>query len=224
VLDKKLNEFAARRTPPEHYRTDAKLGRFFCSALLDVASSEAGVRATVQRCRDVRVFMGRKHYAFLSYHWEDAEKVEEFVNKSLCFGIFASNSTNFFTGVQYENHPNGYLRDKELLDWYIPLVRKLFRAGWEPVRDCTVDNEDVCCERFGAGEVVYYTLYNDSRKKAACTMEVDLPPLGFASDDAVFDEIARNTPLARPKVNAVTFELQPKRAYVVRIAGRGNGG
>ena len=220
AIDTKLNEFTAQGTPPEHYRAGTKLGRFFCSALLDVASSEAGVRANVERCQDVRVFMGKKHYAFLNYSWDDAAQVEEFVNKSLCYGIFASTSTNFFSGVQYENRPNGYLRDKKLLDWYVPLVRTLSRAGWEPVRYATVEPSDVSCERFGSGGVVYYTLYNDSKSKVACTLRVDLKSLGFDEKAAVLGEIGRGTPLARPTGDSAALELEPKRTCVIRIAKR----
>ena len=99
ALDKTLKEYIERSAPAEHYRPGARVGRFFCAALLDVASSEAGVRATIQRCQDVRAFMGRKQYAFLNYSWEDGAKVEELVNRSLCYGIFASTSTNFFTEI-----------------------------------------------------------------------------------------------------------------------------
>jgi hypothetical protein len=218
VVDRRLQEFRARTAPPEHYRAGTKLGRFFCAALLDVASSEAGVRAVVERCQDVRVFMGKKHYAFLNYSWDDAAKVEEFVNKSLCYGIFASSTTVFVTGVHYEDHPNGYLRDKTLLDWYVPLVRRLSRAGWEPVRYAAVDCKDASCERFGNGEVVYYTLYNDATNAAACTLELDLKSLGFDEKTAVVREIARGTPLARPKPNTVTLPLEPKRTCVIQIA------
>jgi hypothetical protein len=222
ALDKKLNEFAAEGAPAEHYRPGAKLGRFFCAALLDAASSEAGVRANVERCKDVRVFMGKKHYAFLNYSWEDGSQVEEFVNKSLCYGIFASTSTNFFTGVQYENHPQGYPRDKPLLDWYVPLVRRLSRAGWEPVRYAAVDDKDICCERFGSGDTVYFTLYNDGTTKRACTLEVELRSLGLAEGTATFAEIARQAPLTRPKANSVALELEPKRTYVIELAKRGS--
>ena len=218
VLNQRLNEYSAADVPPEHYRVGTRLGRFFCSALLDVASSEAGVQADVERCQDVRVFMGKKQYAFLNYAWQDGAKVEEFVNKSLCYGIFASTSTNFFSGVHYEDHPNGYLRDKKLLDWYVPLVRRLSRAGWEPVRYARVDHEDVCCERFGSGNPMYYTLYNDSTAKAGCTLEIDLKSLGMTA--ASLDEIARHAPLSRPKPGTATLELAPQRTYVIQVSPR----
>lgn len=216
TVDTQLQEFTQTGAPPEHYRPGTKLGRFFCAALLDVASSEAGVAANLERCQDVRTLMGKKHYAFLNYTWNDAAKVQEFVNKSLCYGIFASTTTVFTTGVHYEDHRDGYLRDKKLLDWYVPLVRKLSRAGWEPVRYATVEGSDVCSERFGAGDTVYFTLYNDGNAKTAGTLRIDLPALGFSASSPI-REIGRNTPLASPEPGVVRLELEPKRAYVVEV-------
>jgi hypothetical protein len=216
MTSKTMNEFIAQSAPPEHYRAGTKLGRFFCASLLDVASCEFGVRATVEQCQDIRVLMGRKQFAFLNYHWEERDKVEEFINKSLCHGIFASNSSNFFTDVEYENHPNGYLRDKKLLDWFVPLVRQLSRAGWEPVRRATVNNKAVSCERFGRGDTVYFTLYNDSAAKVSCALDVDLKALGFGENAAVA-EIARQSTLTRPEPGRVVLDVEPKRTCIIRI-------
>lgn len=218
TLDRQLHEFTQTAAPPEHYRAGTKLGRFFCSALLDVASSEAGVQANVERCQDVRVFMGRKPYAFLNYHWEDAALVEEFVNKSLCFGIFASTSTNFFSGVQYEDHPQGYLRDKQLLDWYVPLVRRLSQAGWEPVRRARIGGDGVWGERFGRGATVYFTLYNDLKTRTTGTLDVDLQGLGFAPASAALAEIARNAAVAYVGPGRVRLDMEPKRTYVIQVS------
>ena len=219
VKNQNMNEFIAESAPPEHYRAGTKLGRFFCASLLDLASCEFGVKASVEQCQDIRVLLGRKQFAFLNYHWDDAAKVEEFVNKSLCYGIFASTSANFFSGVEYENHPQGYLRDKPLLDWFVPLARQLSRAGWEPVRYAAVNNKAVSCERFGSGDVVYFTLYNDADGKADCTLDVDLKALGFAGD-AAFTEIARQSSLTRAQPGSVNLNLEPKRTYVVQVARR----
>ncbi len=217
VRNRTMKEFIAESAPPEPYRVGAKLGRFFCAALLDAASCEFGVRATVEQCQDIRVLMGRKHFAFLNYHWEDRDQVEEFVNKSLGHGIFASNSSNFFTDTKYEDHPNGYLRDQRLLEWYVPLVRQVSRAGWEPVRHATVNSKAIACERFGRGDTVYFTLYNDSTAKAACALDVDLRALGFA-DNAAFAEIARQSALRRPKPGSVVLDVEPKRTCIIQIS------
>ena len=217
AVDSTLNEYVQQSTPAEHYRPGAKLGRFFCASLLDVASSEAGVKATTERCQDVRTFMGQKQYAFLSYHWEDVGKVEEFVNRSLCYAIFASNSTNFFTGVQYEDHPDGYLRDKALLDWYVPLVRKLSRAGWEPVTYAAISGKKVLLERFGSGDRVYFTVFSEHTAAQDCTLTVDLDALGFAPEGYGFSEIGRQTPLVVREGRQVTLSVAPLKCCIVAL-------
>jgi len=213
-----FNEFHATAAPAEHYRAGTRLGRFFKSALLDVATSEFGVKATVEHCMDVRAFMGKKPYAFLNYHWEDAALVDEFVNKCLAFGIYPSTSTNFFTDVEYETNPKGYLRDKPLLDWAIPHARQLARAGWEPVRDADLRaDKSISCERFGRGDVIYFTLYNDSTTPQPCELAVDLKALGFTPEEAAITEIGRATPVT-PKSGLISLTLQPKKTYIIKVA------
>lgn len=217
-LDAQLAEYTSAITAPEHHRPGAKLGRFFCAALLDVASSEAGVHATLDRCQDVRVHLGRKQYALLNYRWDDGGRVADFINVSLCFGLFASNTTNFFTGVRYEDHPNGYLRDKPLLDWYVPLVRTLSRAGWEPVRHATISDGAVAGERFGSGEMVYYTLYNNSTVRRNCTLAIDLAALGYDEANVRYAEIARRSELGAPRNGTIALSLEPKKTYVIQLS------
>lgn len=212
-----FNEFHAIAAPPEHYRAGTKLGRFFDSALFDAASSEFGVKATSEQCRDVRVLMGRKPYAFLNYHWDDQDKINVFVNRCLTFGIFASTSTNFFSGVIYETNPKGYLRDKPLLDWYVPLVRQITKAGWEPVRYAQIAGDSIVSERFGSGQTVYYTLFNDSDSARAATLSIDLAALGFKADKVAITEIAQKTPLTAANHGVVKLKLPPKTCYIIQV-------
>lgn len=210
-------EFYKAKVPAEHYRIGSKVSRFFCSALLDVASSEFGVGSTVEMHQDVRVMLGRKPYAFLNYHWEDGAAVAAFVNRSLGHGIFASSCTNWHTGEQYESSPNGYGRDRELLAWYGPLVRLLSAAGWEPVRHARIEGEDITCERFGRGDVVYFSLYNDAAEARRIGLYVDLEGLGFGGRPASFAEIARGSELYHERDGTLRLVLEPKQAYIVAV-------
>ncbi len=218
TVDPQFTEYTAANAAPEHYRPGAKLGRFFCAALLDAASSEAGVHATVERCEDVRVHLGPKLYAFLNYRWEDAGRVEDFINLSLCFGLFASNTKNFFTGVRYEDHPDGYLRDKKLLDWYVPLARTLSRAGWEPVSYATALIR-VVVEREIDGLAGAEPLARNSRSaRKPCTLTLDLVALGFSDGGVAVTEIGRRTAVTLRDGGVVSLDLEPKKAYVIQVS------
>ena len=177
------------------------------------------MNATISRCQDVRVFMGRKHYAFLNYHWEDPAKVSEYFNKALAYAIFATCSRNFMTGVEYENHPNGYLRDKELIDWFVPLARLLSRAGWEPVRHATIAGGTVVCERFGASGTVYFAVFNDQKTNQACTLQLDLARLGFRPDAVQVTEVARQARIEQAG-NRVRLTVPSKKTLILKVTAR----
>lgn len=217
-LDDQYTEYTSVTAAPEHYRPGVKLGRFFLGALLDVASSEAGVRATVERCRDVRTIMGPKPYAFLNYHWDDRAKVEEYFNKSLAYGIYATMTKDFFTGIEYDDHPQGYPRDKALIAWAIALMRRLNQAGWEPVTHARVEGgDDLVCERFGRGQEIYLTLYNDAATVREATVNIDAAALGFAGGKFAVREIARESKVTRTDSGAWRLPLQPKSTYVLAL-------
>ncbi len=152
---------------PEHYLAkdkDAKIkvGRFFVSALLDGSTSEAGTRATTERVQDVRIMMGRKLGNLTNVDWQDSpEKVEQFYNRALAYGIFASNEMKYGgngeyvegvnEGIPYLNSKDGYYRYKDLSDWFLAQVTLLNKAGWHPETNATVTaggNDNVHLERF----------------------------------------------------------------------------
>jgi hypothetical protein len=217
VMGNAIYAYNSSTSHPEHYRKGTKLGRFFCAALLDIGGSESGVHPSVDRCEDVRGFMGKKPYAYLNYYWEDENQVETFVNKSLCYGIFAGN-TKSLTGDSYYDNPYGYTRDKRLYDWYLPLVRKLTQAGWEPRRYATVSDHNIKYERFGSGDETYFTLYNDSAKKIECILNFNTELLGFTTNKIKAEEIARNASLKFVKNGSISFTLESQRTYVIKIS------
>jgi hypothetical protein len=202
----------------EHYRDKTKVGGFFMASMLDVASSEAGIKADNERCKDVRVFMAKKAYALINYHWDDAGKVNEFVNRSLCYGIFATNKDNPFTKTKYIGHPDGYERDKELIDWFIPLARKLHAAGWEPVTHCKiVEGKKVSLERFGSGAEVFFTLFSENPEVQTCKIQVDFKKMGFKREKININEIAQSI---KPIVQAgnIELKLEPLKTYIIGVS------
>jgi len=205
---------ATYRKHPEHYRGEAYLDRFFMASLLDIAGGETGINATTELCRQIRTTMGKKPYAFLNYHWENAAVVEAFLNRCLCYAIFGSNTRNPFTGDDYLENPQGYQRDKQLLDWYIPKAQLLSRAGWEPITHASVTGEDVYMERFGDGDRVYFSVFNDGKESRDCTLTVDFEALGFSPGQCSLTEIARETALKAGATGPVSFSAEPLKCYI----------
>ncbi len=227
--------YAYRAAAPEHYlikdkTTRPKLGRFFISSLLDGATCEAGTRATTERAQDVRIMLGRKYYAFINYDWEDQAKVEQFFNRSLAYGIFASNTLNYgkggeyvegkYEGIPYADNPNGSLRDKALLDWFLPKAVLLHKAGWQPVTFAEVSGgRDVYLERFGSGNDIYFTVFNDSDQKTDATIKFDLAALGI--DGTKFEEITRDAKVDAASADQARLALEPHKTYILHLSKTG---
>ena len=59
-------------------------------------------------------------------------------------------SANSFSGRYWET-PVLYERDRPLFKRYIPLIRRLNTAGWQPITYATSSDASVYVERYGSG-------------------------------------------------------------------------
>ncbi len=157
-------------------------GRFFLAALCDVAGAESSTPDQA-RWEFYKTAMGRKPYLILKYHWEKPDNVQEVFNQALCYGVFVTNSNGL--GKVYWTDPNGYARDKSLYEWYVPLVRKLSKAGWQPVTYASSPTKDVRFERYGGKGDIYFTVYNNAATEQECVLKIEAKPLGLTNDTKV---------------------------------------
>jgi hypothetical protein len=120
-----------------------------------------------------RAQSGRKLVTFLQEleniaNWTNA-RTQKYFARCCAFGIMPS----FYLGgydpnsTQYFEDPNYYERDRNIFKTYIPVIRKLSQAGWEPVREATVNDSEVFLERFGAE---YITVFNPSANSKNVTV------------------------------------------------------
>lgn len=163
------------------YADVTSTGRFFQAALVDAAGAESSSPGR-ERWEFYRAAMGYKPYLVLKYGWTKAEEVRDMFNQAVCYDVFVTNSNNF--NLDYWSNEDGYYRDKGLYAWYVPLVRTLSKAGWEPVTYATSPTAGVWFERYGKGENVYFTLYN-SGPEQECALEIETGPLGVGKDPKI---------------------------------------
>ena len=110
-----------------------------------------------------------------------------------------------------------------MLTWFTKHARTLNAAGWQPVTHAHVDQKDVACERYGRGDVVYFSLVNLGDDPSDTTLTVDMAALGMAPGDGAsssFSEIARDTTI-RASTNGdtgkVRLRLNPNEAHIVKL-------
>ena len=86
--------------------------------------------------------------------------------------------------VRFGIHPGGYGRGdrfekggelRRIYKRYVPVIRDLAQAGWEPVTWATTDTSNVRIERFGTeGQpLLYFTVDNANDRETTCDIRVD---------------------------------------------------
>ncbi|KPK58692.1 MAG: hypothetical protein AMK73_09065, partial [Planctomycetes bacterium SM23_32] len=211
VIHKSFSQFEFTRWIAEEVHAMAKLtfangvpSRFtFLCPWLDVMGCEmdwldrdGGWRPPADEVLSLkRTMCYRKPYLVLmNTRFDDLtpDLVEKYFQRCLFYGIWPSMFSHNASDDPYWQNPAWYNRDRHLFKRYIPLVRLVAEAGWEPVTHALTEGEAVYVERFGPteGGVVYLTLLNDAGERRETAVAVDGGALGLPPDVAARDLIA----------------------------------
>ncbi|OGV68510.1 MAG: hypothetical protein A3K19_31530 [Lentisphaerae bacterium RIFOXYB12_FULL_65_16] len=212
----------------------------FTAHWLDVCGNE--IHWTHQRA-DLGFFDYRRtlayHRPYLPLDNEDFEafkcaKVEEYFQKCLFWGFFpsmfspgASSFGNFWQTPEYHN------RERPLFRTYVPLIRRLSEAGWEPVTFARASAPDILVERFGANDMLHITCNNPGAKDATFDLTVEADKLNLPADAEIAADLVsgRNIPVTKdgtalrfsftlPSENTAAFWITSPKALARYYVGR----
>jgi len=170
-----------------------------------------------------RTLSAAKPYLLLmntDYAKFSAPLVEKYFQRSLFYGIFPSMFSADAATHPYWETPVLYERDRPLFRKYIPIIRRLSAAGWEPVTQAKSSSAGVYVERYGRR---LFTLLNDTRQSAAATLTIDLAALGLGagpSPEAVDLLTGAKLPVSSSSVNGkltLTVSLQADEALALEL-------
>lgn len=119
-----------------------------------------------------RTLAGQKPYLLLmntDYERFAPEFVERYFQRSLFYGMFPSMFSHNASENPYWQNPKWYNRDRPLFRKYLPLIKRIAEAGWQPVTRAVCDNPSIQIERFGPGKdgATFFTLMNDTAQVQA---------------------------------------------------------
>ena len=154
--------------------------------------------------------------------------VERYFRRCLFYGIWPSMFSHNAADNPYWQNANWYNRDRPLFKRYIPLVRSVAQAGWEPVTGATSDNAAVWVERFGPSEQgdLYFTLLNSTAEPQSAVVTIDTAMLPAAGGDAAKDLVAGEVLALSVRDGRVELAvpMAPEQVRLVSMGARPAGG
>ena len=166
-----------------------------------------------------RTMSGKKPYLLLmntDYNTFTPELVEKYFQRSLFYGMFPSMFSHNAAENPYWQNPKWYNRDRALFKKYIPLVKRVAAAGWEPLTWATADIPQVHVERFGPGgdKTIYLTLLNESDQTQTTRLALDKAKFKIKPPGHVRDVISE-TQLGETEPWSMT--LRPQQTMMIEI-------
>ncbi len=107
--------------------------------------------------------------------------VERYFQICLFYGIYPSMFSHNAAEDRYWDNPGLYERDRPLFRKYIPLIKRINRAGWEPIPYARADNPSVWVERFGSrsssASGIFFTVRNSTTTPIGAALTLESQPL-----------------------------------------------
>jgi hypothetical protein len=148
------------------------------------------------------------------------ELVERYFQRCLFYGIWPG----FFDEQAASKDPywastnKWYERDRPLFKKYIPLLRRVTAAGWQPLTQAACDNSMILVERFGpeADGTVFLTLLNDTADIQSGTVRADLKALDLEQATSARDLVSGYA--ATVSGHGWRVSLRPQQAEVLCLS------
>jgi len=140
---------------------------------------------------------------------------EVYFEKLLAYGFFPS-----FFSVDASNDP--YWQDEKKIEngrpffkKYIPIIREIAAAGWQPVTYANCNNADIRVERFGSRANLYFTLRNNGTADAKCMIQLEPDKLGLTGLKGASELVTGNQ--LKSDGNKLVVEVPAGRTRAIRI-------
>ena len=148
------------------------------------------------------------------------ELVERYFQRCLFYGVWPG----FFDEEAASKDPywasakKWYERDRPLFRQYIPLLRRVTAAGWQPLTQAACDNSKILVERFGpeADGTMFLTLLNDTADAQSGTVTADFKARGLKQISSARELVSGNA--AKLADHGWGVSLRPQQAEVLCLS------
>lgn len=181
-----------------------------------------------------RVICCGKPFCFLmntNFDLFDKDDMERYMRRALAYGMFPSCFSADASTKHYFENPELYERDRDLFKLYMPIVKEVAEAGWEP-QTCVLSNDpQLYVERFGAlknakvssnslrpNDDVFLTLFNDSNEEKSYELTLGQALMRHIDDaDATIVEQLEKKKISRQS-GVISGRIPPQDVRVFKIS------
>ncbi|MCX6225201.1 MAG: hypothetical protein NTV01_10730 [Bacteroidia bacterium] len=140
---------------------------------------------------------------------------EIYFEKLMAYGFFPS-----FFSVDASNDP--YWKDQKKIEIgrpffkkYIPIIKQIAGAGWEPVTGASCSVGSVRIERFGEAGDLFFTVRNIENRDVQCVLSLDLPELKISQNFSAIELVSRQP--VKAEENKLHLTIPSLRTQVIQI-------
>jgi hypothetical protein len=140
---------------------------------------------------------------------------EVYFEKLMAYGFFPS-----FFSVNASNDP--YWQDHRKIEngrpffkKYIPIIKEIASAGWQPVTGATCSSESIRIERFGQDNELFFTVRNSGSQNTECIIALDFQELKMVWKFSAL-EMVTGLPV-KVEGNRLYISIPAGRTQVIRI-------
>ncbi|MCX8108407.1 MAG: hypothetical protein N3G20_06345, partial [Verrucomicrobiae bacterium] len=164
-----------------------------------------------------RTMAGRKPYLLLmnsNYDRFTPELVEKYFQRCLFYGMWPGFFSHNASENPYWQNPKWYERDRPVFKKYVPVIRSVSEAGWQPITHAHTTNPHIWIERFGPDRKgkVFFTCFNDAEVTQTGWLRFNASALGSPKTPRV-TELLSGTEV-KPENGGLEIALQPAEAKV----------
>ncbi len=133
------------------------------------------------------------------------------------YGIYPS-----FANMRVYKTPEAYAPVAALNNRFVPVLRAITGAGWQPITHARSSDPDVWLERWGPDDegTVYLTVYNSAEEERQPTLTVEAADLGLEGAALTLeDQLSHGTWQAAMQEGSASVELPvpPEQVRVLRL-------
>ena len=143
---------------------------------------------------------------------------EIYFEKLLVYGFFPSFFSTDASSDPYWMDAKKIENGRPFFKKYIPIIKQISEAGWEPVTYARSDVKAIQIERFGNADELFFTVRNSSNKEIETIIYIDLDAFNVSRKITGLELVSNKK--VKVKGNKLHITIPANRTQVIKITNR----